>query len=115
MTGSSILSADELAAVRREYRAATLLPKRTYHDAAIFDWERREILRRGWVLVAREEDAPFDRMVADRYAGDPISAARTVRERYDVPPPRPRSSDADGSNGKAEARAAARAKATARG
>jgi Rieske 2Fe-2S family protein len=54
----SILTADELASVRREYRAATLLPKRTYHDAGIFDWERREILRRDWVLVAREEDAP---------------------------------------------------------
>jgi Rieske 2Fe-2S family protein len=52
----SILTADELASVRREYRGATLLPKRTYHDAAIFDWERREILRRDWVLVAREED-----------------------------------------------------------
>jgi len=53
---SSILTAAELASVRREYRAATLLPRRTYHDAAIFDWERREILRRDWVLVAREED-----------------------------------------------------------
>jgi glycine betaine catabolism A len=55
---TTILTAEELASVRREYRAATLLPKRTYHDAAIFDWERREILRRDWVLVAREEDAP---------------------------------------------------------
>jgi len=52
----SILTAAELASVRREYRAATLLPRRTYHDAAIFDWERREILRRDWVLVAREDD-----------------------------------------------------------
>jgi choline monooxygenase len=58
VTEPGILTADELASVRREYRAATLLPKRTYHDAAIFDWERREILRRDWVLVAREEDAP---------------------------------------------------------
>lgn len=58
MADSSILTAAELASVRREYRAATLLPKRTYHDAGIFDWERREILRRDWVLVAREEDAP---------------------------------------------------------
>ena len=58
MTGAAILTAEELASVRREYRAATLLPRRTYHDAGIFDWERREILRRDWVLVAREEDAP---------------------------------------------------------
>jgi Rieske 2Fe-2S family protein len=55
---TTILTAEELASVRREYRAATLLPKRTYHDPGIFDWERREILRRDWVLVAREEDAP---------------------------------------------------------
>jgi Rieske 2Fe-2S family protein len=55
---SNILTADELASVRREYRGASLLPKRTYHDPAIFDWERREILRRDWVLVARDEDAP---------------------------------------------------------
>ena len=58
MSDTTILTAEELASVRREYRGATLLPKRTYHDAGIFDWERREILRRDWVLVAREEDAP---------------------------------------------------------
>ncbi len=57
MAEPGILTAAELASVRREYRAASLLPKRTYHDAGIFDWERREILRRDWVLVAREEDA----------------------------------------------------------
>jgi hypothetical protein len=58
----------------------------------------------------------FDRMVADRYAGDPISAARTVRERYDVPPPKP----ADGAvptNGsdRLAARTRARSKATSAG
>ena len=58
MAESGILTAAELASVRREYRAASLLPRRTYHDADIFDWERREILRRDWVLVAREEDTP---------------------------------------------------------
>ena len=46
MAEANILTAAELASVRREYRGATLLPKRTYHDAAIFDWERREIVRR---------------------------------------------------------------------
>jgi Rieske 2Fe-2S family protein len=53
---SGPLTAEELASVRREYRAASLLPGRTYHDAAIFDWERTNILRRDWVLVGREED-----------------------------------------------------------
>ena len=57
MPDTAILTEAELAAVRREYRGATLLPKRAYHDAGIFDWERREILRRDWVMVAREEDA----------------------------------------------------------
>jgi phenylpropionate dioxygenase-like ring-hydroxylating dioxygenase large terminal subunit len=52
----SVLTPDELAAVRREYRAATLLPARTYHDQAILDWEREHIVRRDWVMVAREED-----------------------------------------------------------
>jgi Rieske 2Fe-2S family protein len=53
---SGILTATELASVRREYRAASLLPGRTYHDEAIFDWERANILRRDWAMVAREED-----------------------------------------------------------
>jgi hypothetical protein len=30
----------------------------------------------------------FDQMVAERYAGLEFSAARTVRERYDVAPPK---------------------------
>jgi glycine betaine catabolism A len=50
------ITADELATVRREYRAASLLPKRTYHDPAIFDWERQHVLRQDWVMVAREEE-----------------------------------------------------------
>ena len=51
-----ILTDDELASVRREYRAARLLPARTYHDPAILEWERDHIIRTDWVLVAREED-----------------------------------------------------------
>lgn len=54
----SILSPHELEGIRREYRAASLLPARAYHDAAILDWEREHIVRRDWVLVAREEDVP---------------------------------------------------------
>jgi glycine betaine catabolism A len=52
------ITPDELATVRREYRAASLLPKRAYHDPAIHEWEGANILRRDWVMVAREEDAP---------------------------------------------------------
>ena len=54
---TTILTADELASVRREYRAATLLPGRAYHDPAINEWERREILRRDWIPVGRAEEA----------------------------------------------------------
>jgi Rieske 2Fe-2S family protein len=56
MTDGAILTQAELSSIRREYRGATLLPARAYHDAAIFDWERRSILRRDWVMVGREED-----------------------------------------------------------
>ncbi len=58
MTDTGILTTAELASVRREYRGASLLPKRAYHDAAIFDWERQNVLRADWVQVAREEDVP---------------------------------------------------------
>ena len=58
MTDTSILTAEEVASVRREFRAASLLPKRVYHDPAIHEWERENILRRDWVMVAREEDVP---------------------------------------------------------
>jgi Rieske 2Fe-2S family protein len=58
MADGGILTAAELASVRREYRGASLLPARTYHDPAIFDWERAEILRRDWVMVAREDEVP---------------------------------------------------------
>jgi Rieske 2Fe-2S family protein len=52
----AILTPDELASIRRDYRAATLLPARTYHDPAILDWEREHILRADWLLVGRAED-----------------------------------------------------------
>jgi Rieske 2Fe-2S family protein len=87
------------------------------------DWHVCELQQRGttsssWVAgrYSNQEASvhAFDRMVADRYAGDPISAARTVRERYDVPPPKPGSADANGSGG-SNGKAAARAKAATRG
>ena len=51
-----LLTPDELASIRREYRGASLLPKRAYHDPAIFEWERANVLRRDWIMVAREEE-----------------------------------------------------------
>ena len=42
--------ADEIAAVRKPYRAASLLPGRAYHDPAIHEFERREWFRHDWVV-----------------------------------------------------------------
>ena len=58
MPDTTILTPDELASIRRPYRGARLLPGRAYHDAAIYDWERERFLRRDWVVVGRESEAP---------------------------------------------------------
>jgi nitrite reductase/ring-hydroxylating ferredoxin subunit len=55
---ASPLSPDEIAAVRRPYRAASLLPGRAYHDPAIHEFERQQWFRRDWIVVGREDDAP---------------------------------------------------------
>ncbi len=57
MTAPSPLTPEEIAAVRRPYRAASLLPARAYHDPAIYEFERNEWFRRDWVIVGRAEDA----------------------------------------------------------
>src|SRR4051812_13715857 len=57
VTRPSPLTADEIASVRKPYRAASLLPGRAYHDPDIFAFERDEWFRRDWVVVGREEDA----------------------------------------------------------
>jgi hypothetical protein len=86
------------------------------------DWHVCELQQRGtasrsWTAgrYSNQEASvhAFDQMVADRYAGEAFSSARTVRERYDVPPPR----DGDGSNGRgrtSESRTGARRRATAK-
>ncbi len=57
MTRTSPLTADEIATVRKPYRAASLLPGRAYHDPAIHEFERSEWFRRDWIVVGRVEDA----------------------------------------------------------
>jgi Rieske 2Fe-2S family protein len=52
----AILTAAELATVRRDYRSASLLPARTYHDPVVFGWEQDNIMRRDWLAVARAEE-----------------------------------------------------------
>jgi glycine betaine catabolism A len=58
MLTGQILTPAEFASIRREYRAASLLPARAYNDPAILAWERAHIIGRDWVLVAREADVP---------------------------------------------------------
>ncbi len=74
-----VLTAAEVAAVRRPYRAASLLPGRAYHDPAIHDFERREWFRRDWIVIGREEDVegtenPLEAIVD----GQPVVVARTA-------------------------------------
>ena len=54
----SPLTPEEIAAVRRPYRAASLLPGRAYHDPAIHDFEREQWFRRDWLIVGREASRP---------------------------------------------------------
>jgi len=58
MPDTSILTATELASIRRPYRGARLLPARAYHDPAIHEWERERFLRHDWVVVGRTAEAP---------------------------------------------------------
>ncbi|MBF6606891.1 MAG: hypothetical protein IVW53_15090, partial [Chloroflexi bacterium] len=58
MTASGFFTAEEIARVRRPFRAASLLPGRAYHDATIHDWELEQWFARDWLAVAREEEIP---------------------------------------------------------
>ena len=62
------------------------------------DWHVCELQQRGtrsrsWIAGRFSNQEPsvhaFDLMAVDRYAGDGFTSRRTVRERYDVPPPKP--------------------------
>jgi Rieske 2Fe-2S family protein len=74
---SSPLTAQELAAVRREYRSASLLPPRVFHDPAVLDFEREHWFARDWVAVGREEEAanPGEYFLAD-VAGESVIVVR---------------------------------------
>jgi Rieske 2Fe-2S family protein len=53
-----LLTAEELASIRRPFLGARLLPRRAYHDAAIYEWERENFFRADWVIVGRGNEAP---------------------------------------------------------
>lgn len=61
MSTGSPLTPDEIAAVRKPYRAASLLPGRAYHDPAIHEFERSEWFRRDWVVVSEGARPPVGR------------------------------------------------------
>jgi Rieske 2Fe-2S family protein len=61
------------------------------------DWHVCELQQRGsrsrsWVAGRYSNNEAsvhaFDLMIADRYAGDGVESHRTVRDRYDTPPPK---------------------------
>jgi len=54
----SPFTAAEIAAVRRPFRSATLLPGRAYHDEAIWAFAREQWFFRDWVAVGRAEELP---------------------------------------------------------
>ncbi len=53
----SPLTAEEIASVRRPFRGARLLPGRAYHEPAIYEWERTNVLAVDWVIVGRASEA----------------------------------------------------------
>ena len=57
-TPTALLTEAEIAAVRRPYRAARLLPGRAYHDPAFYAFERERFFGRDWQVVGRDEDVP---------------------------------------------------------
>ncbi|MFI5200206.1 MAG: aromatic ring-hydroxylating dioxygenase subunit alpha, partial [Candidatus Limnocylindrales bacterium] len=84
------------------------------------DWHVCELQHRGtssrsWVAgrFSNQEASvhAFDLMIADRYANDGVEVRRTVRERYDTPPPKTELSGGIASAAKTEARLKARAAA----
>jgi Rieske 2Fe-2S family protein len=54
---SPLFRREEIDAVRRPFRGATLLPGRAYHDPAVYGWELDNVFFRDWVMVGREEEA----------------------------------------------------------
>jgi len=52
-----LLTAAELDAVRRPFKAARLLPPRVFHDPAIFEFEQVSWFGRDWICVGRAEAA----------------------------------------------------------
>jgi Rieske 2Fe-2S family protein len=84
------LSLEEIDAIRRPYRSASLPPGRAYHDRAIYEFERRDWWRRDWVCVGRDEEAaepgssfrvPFDddELIVSRW-DDGVLRAMTVHD-----------------------------------
>jgi len=55
----SPVSAGEVAPVRKQTAAASLLPPRVYHDPQLLTYELEEWFAKGWICIGREEDIPL--------------------------------------------------------
>ncbi len=74
---TSILTAAELDSIRRPYRGARLLPRKAYHEPAIFEWERANVLRKDWVIAGRVDEAPNPgTYFTTELDGDPLIVVR---------------------------------------
>ncbi len=56
MTSPAPIDAVALASVLDTESTGTMLPRAAYVDDAVFDWEREQLVRRGWVCVGRSTD-----------------------------------------------------------
>ena len=54
--GRPLFTPQEIAAVRRPFRSASLLPGRAYHDPGVWEFEREAWFFTDWVCVGRAED-----------------------------------------------------------
>ncbi|HKG58038.1 MAG TPA: Rieske 2Fe-2S domain-containing protein, partial [Candidatus Limnocylindrales bacterium] len=73
----NLLTDEEVSAIRRPYRAASLLPGRAYHDEGIHAFERREWFRRDWIAVGRAEEVTAAKPLIAALDGESIAVSRT--------------------------------------
>jgi Rieske 2Fe-2S family protein len=73
----SLFTREEIEAVRRPFRGATLLPARAYQDQAVYDWEVEHVFFRDWIVVGRAEEASEPgTFVTREVLGEPVILVR---------------------------------------
>ncbi|MFL5679129.1 MAG: aromatic ring-hydroxylating dioxygenase subunit alpha [Chloroflexota bacterium] len=74
----TVLTPQEIDAVRKPYRAASLLPGRAYHDTAIHAFERTQWFRRDWICIGRQEEVADGTPLRATVDGESIEIARAA-------------------------------------